>query len=424
MKLNKLLMLAAGTATAVITLAACAKKPTEDQLEAVEKALKQTVLTESGAGAPVVPGTPQDLEGYKNVSLTMTKAKKQKVSSGEKLDVTIEWSYDESLKEYVRSFGEMDNEHDIMKFNYGHANVDEHGDVIDPTYKTNFSTTEFKLKAVAKAGPATLEKEFIVNLKHNASVYDRLTIAELYARTGDQYVWQKDKKNINGNHNQTYYYVEVSGKVEYVSPDKNWGLLSDGNHMIELYQIKESTDKDICEEGEYITVKADISQYKGNVQLAYCNFMEKMADHSAIQPLTQYGELSENINKKGETGYEIFCSGIGNNIGTLSNVEVVKLLDKDGNEVPAGFPAFNKDARQIIVVKKGTTEFWIAHDYHTATNDSAFGNELATVVKGLSAGDHVDIKGTLRYAKEGDEPFDEGGEWQLTPFQAGDFIKK
>ena len=426
MKLNKLLMVSAASLLSLATLTGCPKAEvaTADQLEAVEKALKQTVLTESGAGSQVVAGSPTDLEGYKNVSLTMTKVRnKLKVSSGEKVDVTIDWSYDSSLEQYVRSFQEFDNEHDLMKFNYGHAQTDEHGDVIDPTYKTGYTTTEFKLKATAKAGPASLEKEFIVNLKHNASVYDKLSIAQIYETEGGQYKWQKDKKNIKGNHNQTYYYVEVSGKVEYVSPDKNWGLLSDGNHMIELYQIKESTDKDVCEVGEYITVKADISQYKGNVQLAYCNFMEKMADHASITPLVTVGELSGNINQKGEEGYQTYCSGIGNNIGTLTDVAVKELRDKDGNVVSAGFSAFNKDARQIIVVTKGGHDIWIAHDYHTAANSAAFGDELSSVVKSLSVGDHVNFKGTLRYAKDGDEPFDEGGEWQLTPYQAGDFVK-
>ena len=105
MKLNKLLMVSAASLLSLATLTGCPKAEvaTADQLEAVEKALKQTVLTESGAGSPVVAGSPTDLEGYKNVSLTMTKVRnKLKVSSGEKVDVTIDWTYDSSLEQYVR----------------------------------------------------------------------------------------------------------------------------------------------------------------------------------------------------------------------------------------------------------------------------------------------------------------------------------
>lgn len=423
MKLNKLLMVSAATFTSLMALTACPKeKATADQLEAVEKALKQTVLTESAAGSPLVPGTPADLEGEKNTTLELTKFKKgQKVSSGAKLDVEFEWSYDSSYESLIRAREEKDEAHDLIKFNYHHARTDASGDVID--YKTEYDTDEFKLKCVAKCGPATLEKEFIANLKHNAAVYDPISMADVYRLNGagTAYAWQQvvdgeiSPKNIQGNHKQNFYFVEVSGKVEYISPDKNWGLMSDGNRMVELYRVDECQDKAFVEPGEYITVKAEVSHYKGNVQLSFVRFVEKMADHSAILDRVDYGELPAKMNVDGDAAYVAYCSGDANRIGQLSNV-TVKTIDTS---------TFNKGARFTFDVTKDGQDFTIAYDYHTGAHDSDVGNDLAQAIKSLSVGSTVTVKGTLRYvATNGDdEPFSKDGAWQLTPYRTGDIVK-
>lgn len=412
MKLRKLIALGLGSVAAMAVLTACPKpaEATADQLEAVEKVLKGTAVTESGNGAPVVADTPTVLEGYKNVYLTLLKSKKQKVSSGEKLDVTVEWSYDQALQPYVRELLNKDNEHDVLKFKYGHKKTDSHGDITDE----DPDTTRFTLKATAKAGAATLEKNFIVDLNHNDNIYDEVSLAQLYALNGagDNFAFM-DGTSIKGNHAQTYYYVAVKGKLEYLSPDGNWGLLSDGNHMMELYQLTKSTDYDVAlaNVGDYIKVYADVSHYKGNIQVAYCNFIEKLSDHSGIAERVDYGELPENMNEPGQTGYVPFYAGINNMNGTLTNVTV-----KSGE-----FASFNKDGRFTFVVTKGSKDFTIAYDYHVGANSSDVGAECDRVIKSLAVGNTVTIKGTIRYCN--DAGIIEGGEFQLTPYRLGDIVK-
>jgi hypothetical protein len=411
MKIRKLIALSLGSAAAMAALAGCPKPgATADQLEAVEKVLKGTSVTESGQGAPVLPDTPTLLEGYKNVYLTLLKSKKQKVSSGEKLDVTVEWSYDSALEPYVRELINKDNEHDVLKFKYGHKKTDEHGDITEDAP----DQTRFTLKATAKSGEATLTKEFLLDLNHNDNIYDNVTLAELYAKNeaGTNFAFM-DGTSIKGNHKQTYYYVAVAGKLEYLSPDGNWGLLSDGNHMMELYQLTKSTDYDVAvaNVGDYIKVYADVSQYKGNVQVAYCNFIEKLTDHSAIAPRVDYGELPENMNVAGEEDFVPFYAGINNMNGTLTGVTV-----KSGE-----FASFNKGGRFTFVVTKGSQDFTIAYDYHVGANDSDVGNELDRVIKSLAIGNTITVKGTIRYCN--DAGIAEGGEYQLTPYRLGDIAK-
>ena len=391
--------------------------------EAIQAALLEDVAISSMSSSAISSDTINELEGLYNTSLSLTTKLTETLSDGRTKDITIEWQYNDSLAEYVKSLSVVSESQSKLKFNYGSAHTDSAGNVIDPTYKTEFDTTTFVLTAVYTCGGTSQTKSFTLRLDHNAPIYDDINLTQLYAKNSDGNNFEfVNGTNIKGNHNQTYYYVAVSGKLEYVSPDGNWGLLSDGNHVVEVYQLSRFTDYDVAAAnvGNYVTIYGNVSHYKGNIQIAYACRIDILTDSSAISPLVEYGELPEGMNDTSSTDYVPFYEGIHNQIGQLTNVEVVKLVSYyDNSEIP--FSSFNKGTRSFLIVKKGSHLFTIAYDYHTASNSSLFGDEIESIIKNLSAGDHVTVKGTIRYSSD-DYSFSANGEYQLTPFQSGDFV--
>ena len=390
MKLTKLLLLSA-TALGTLTLTSCGG--TKEEKAALEKVMKGTIISENSTGSPVVSGTPTDLDGYKNTCVDLTT-----VQIRSKKTINIEWKV-LAGEDKVKSKGALDDNHDRMKFIYG-----SHAEGSDA-----FDTTEVKLQATGKCGGAKLVKEFVVNLKHNKDIYDDMSLEQFYAVAGGHYAFQDDEFNIKGNHGQKYYYVHVQGKLEYLSPDGNWGLLSNGDRVIELYQLSKSTDYEVAAEGKYLDVWGSISQYKGNPQVQYCNFMEEMSDHSAIAPMTEYGEMSSDIS---------WLSGQMNRVGTLSNATVKSIVDANGAEMQ--FSSFNAQVRQVITVTKDEVDYQVAYDYHVAKGVDELESQFNSFFRGLAVGNSVSFKGTLRYSNDA---LTSGGEFTITPYLPSHLVK-
>lgn len=411
MKISKLL-LASLAPIALLAVTGCNKKATADQLEVVEKAFKTLCVSETIGGNPVSINAPMDIKGEENCALELTKTKPVKASSGEKLTVTMEYSFDASYNDVVKEVLAKDPEHDLIKFNYGHIDTDLEGNIIPDSFRV----TEFKLKAKAICGPATCEKEFVINLQHNKAIYDAKTIADVYAihPAGGRYAFQEidettGKTYIAGNHGQNFNYIAIKGKLEYVAPDYNWGLFSDGEKMMELYRLDLSTDKNILEVGKYYTMYGEIAQYKGNVQVSYISYIEDLADHSAVADRVDYGELPAGINNSASPQFTHYYEGINNRYGKLTSVTVKTETSE--------FSSFASGARFTFEVTKDDETFTIAYDYHIAANDNESGLNVAQRIAGLHKGDTITIKGTIRYASD---DLNDNGEWQLIPMVAGD----
>ena len=415
MKLKNLLLVGF-CSLGVLSLTSCGG--TKDEKEAIEKTFKGTVATESKNGSPLVTSAAAELIGEENVYLSLTKTQKKKVSSGAVKEVKIEWQYDSKYDSLVKGVDKLDDEHDRVKFNYKTRKTDGSGNVLD-----SFDVDEFVITATATCGGAKDTRTFKANVQHNRAVYDEITLEQFYEKKstagtedpvgGAEYVYKfQDPESgyIVGNHGQKYNFIKVSGKLEYIAPDYNWGLLSDGEKMLELYRLDASTDKDVLEVGKYYDIYAEVGTYKGNVQASFCHYIEEMSDHSSIAAAVDYGELPAKMNDSSDSHFVSFCDGVNNRVGYLTNVSLV-----------ADMPSINVEGRFTFLVEKDGEQFTIAHDYHVAKNSSDVGAEIARVLTGLHAGDRLNLKGTIRYVNDnGVQP---GGEFQLTPFRLGDVVK-
>lgn len=386
---------------AMLGLASCGGN-SEEELKAVEKALSMSIATNLTSGNPLVEGMEAEFTGDSNDAASVTFKQITKVN-GKTYTVNLDWEVD---SEYA-TIKDLDETHKKIEFNYPNPLIEEDQEKEDNG--EDVGNVHTQLKVTASCGSASKSAAFDVKLTHITHFYDTLTIKDIYKlnEAGDNFdFYDTTAKKIKTNYNQSYFYVITSGKLIYKSPDSNWGILADGKYAIELYQLVKCSDNANAVVGNYITVKADIAQYNGNIQLSYVTQITIMDDHSNIAEPEELGVLSSNMNTSGADGYMPFYSPIHNAIGTLKGVTV---------ENVNAFDSFDGQTRFTFTVLYEGKEFIIAHDYHTVKGaDGKFSSDMINAWKSvLTTASSIDITGTIRYNGSG---IGAGGHWEIIPF--------
>lgn len=223
-----------------------------------------------------------------------------------------------------------------------------------------------------------------------------------------------------------YIYAEISGKVLFLSDDGNWGLLADGDRIMEIYsgnQLDLNSRKypDLVV-GNYVTIRGEVNHYYGNFQFSYINSITACDKSKVTEPSGNFKALTASL-----------LSSIELKAGSIkadnSNVEVtpqykqfpVELLHNDLVTVTGKVVSNRKDGgsgRFTFYVEVGGHLVQIAYDYHTDKNDSRVGNALKQVI---SLGSTVTIKGTYRFNHGADKTLVPttcaGGEITVVPFE-------
>lgn len=385
--------------------------PSADQTAAVEKIAGAAIVTADGS--PLLAGTASEIFGDENTPLMMTVSQVTNIN-GNKMTVEIDWTYDASYQSLVAAFEvvEGDATHKMMTFNY-------------PTMGAEIAN--FKFTANLKCGPAVATAQFEVNLNPVTHIWDKMTLAQLYARNsaGTNYAFiDETGTKIATNHGQDYYYVDVCGKLLYVSNDGNWGVIADGQYYIEIYagsayDLKPSSYPALVV-GNYIEVRGNIGQYQGCPQIGFITRIQLMEDHSSIADPVPFGNVSE----------EQFNSwnqydGLVHRYATYNDV-VYNGNIKNKNSVAITASSIVLTERFTFEVKIGSTVAVIAFDYHT-NNDGSSGSDpnvaraIRTILLASTAGTtHLKIDGTLRYVSTSTNYWDNTGSYQLTPITQTD----
>ena len=237
-----------------------------------------------------------------------------------------------------------------------------------------------------------------------------------------------------------YYYVNVTGKVIYLAADGNFGLIADGDNVMEIYAgsgtaLKESNWPNL-KVGNVVKVVGNLGQFCGNVQLG---FITKILEGDASKitaptdPLTframteaKIGELV----KEGFTDHTQALKVDGVHMeGSLRSVTgtlvpgSIKWCDGDA-DVAASWKdtdvnGIKSTKRFAFKMQVGTKQYKVGFDYHTVRNAStALFDALKTA---LSSGSTFTVKGFSRYFGSNSEPFHQegnGGVWEIIPFDA------
>ena len=236
--------------------------------------------------------------------------------------------------------------------------------------------------------------------------------------------WWKTGRDPSSDNN--YIYAEVSGKVIYLSDDGNWGLLADGDKVIEIYsgnQLDLSSKKypDLGV-GKYVSVKGEINHYYGNFQLSYIKEITACDSAKITEPsgnfkaltgsMLQALELKAGTVKPDNSGisvapqYKQFATTLSHNeLVSVTGTVVTKKITQSNRFV------FYVDVEGHLVQ--------IAYDYHCDNKSgSVVGNALTGVI---NVGQTVSIKGTYRFNHGSEKTLvpttGAGGQITIAPYQ-------
>ena len=393
MKAKKLAGLILGLAMAS-TLASCGEN-TEQTSAAAKKALSMNIANVSGT--PLLADTTATLEGDSNQAITVTTKQVVKVE-GNSYTAELNWTWDEKYNDKASLEVLKDDEtHKKIAIAYpAKAEVTEDTDLT------------FAFSVTAKVGSQTASANYNVVLTPATLIFDFMTIADLYKKSDDGTTFafiDQTTGYIKENHSQGYYYVRIPGKLIYKSPDSNWGLLADGDKVIQLYRLDECGDDNLAVVGEYLTVYGEIGPGYGNVQLSYISKIEVLSDHSDIAEPVDI-TLPSGFNTSTSADYKPFNSGISNAVTTLT-----------GKIVSGDLTSFTGKVRFTFEIEIATdTNITVAYDYHVKTDDIV--SSYTSVLAG-GIGTNIKVRGTLRWSNaDGTHTIGGAGGWTITPFEA------
>lgn len=351
-------------------------------------------------------------------------------------DVEIEWNVD-TTSPYFESIQDLSDTQKVVQFKFP-----TNGDAV----------YDFSLKSVKCGGAVSTDPQCTYSLNLKKPVYKHVdeTIANLnacsaapIAQKNGEYGYKMIKYDQKspywvGNNPGTekdYYYVNVSGEMIYTAPDGNWGLLADGENIIEVYAgsgtgIMASNFPAINK--KYVTVSANMGQYTGNIQLGFVTYIKEASAANKKTATINYQKINtewlNKLDKEYEAEIEDKDDG-GNVIGThteykhsqLQNVPGMNLssalVEVTGTYVDGSYVSSGKRFTFKIQVDD-THQVTIAYDYHV---DSA--KQISNLLKSArESGKAMTIKGTYRYNCSDSAPFLQNfsnpGDWQVVPFLA------
>lgn len=398
---------------------------TDAEKNAVLDAINNKSVCVNTAGSDLFPGNGNitfygDDEDYVMIS------KKVIVDS---YTVNITWSIDETQATFDKKVS-VDDYHDIIYIKYPEIGA------AAGTFKWSISKIECGSAVSTKAN-----SDYSAKIVAPTIYYRPMTFEQIYANHsedktvevgGKSYTYHSWNENINyeaiNKSNQyspwwitgladdaenNYIYAEIKGKVIFLSPDGNWGLLANGDKVVEIYSgselnLKESSFPELA--NKYVAIKCEVTHYYGNIQCSYIKSIRAIEASEVTEPDMQYQNLTETVLKSIEikTGeYKQFSAEvIQNDLVSVTGTVVANSKAVSGN-------------RFTFDVAVGACKVTIAYDYHADGSDKAVSNALNAA---YSKGGQVTIKGTYRFNHGAEKTIVKtdgaGGQLTIAPYQA------
>lgn len=307
----------------------------------------------------------------------------------------------------------------------------------------------FTIDATAKVNGYTQSKSYTMVLYPSTYTYHTCTIADLYTKHSSLDALQFMRKKANsegiyecdsGDPSNTYYNVITQGKLIYVTEDNNWGILQDGDKYVELYHLDIPVMDSIKEHlvGKNIWVKGQLGFGYGNIQISSITSILPIKDgdssHPVIAPAAEKSFSESDFNNKSWWTNPMF-----NAVGSISTAAKVKdgkiysVVNASGGASTERKPADNASAssceyRYEFDVEVGSTTIVVATDYHACCGYESKGNPgseteaFDNLLKNLTAGQTINLKGTIRWLNSRDKSggndhciYDDGA-WTITPY--------
>ena len=414
---------------------------TAEEQKAIQTTGKRSIVTLSGS-ASIVAGNVTDLAEDKGDYVQLTVKNSVKIS-GKNYDVKLVWGVADPASKFFDEIVDTDDTHQCMFINYPGKGGEEGslklvlkeiscGDAksVDTGLSYDFNVkastlnyTDVKIKDLNKInnGPINVgDGKTVLDAGYDVVDY---SIAHPFFKTN----------NPDAPSENQYYYVKAAGKFIYNAPDGNWGLIADGDQIMEVYagsayNILPSHYPQM--KNEYVKVVGNMGMYQGNIQIGFVTRMIKAtaADIDA-EPTLSYQTITKDMISSIKTSYGmkqcVYGANLSNSLSQLTGKFVPGSIKFDSEKTKE----YNRGARFTFDMNIDGEIVTIAYDYHT-DKDASWGvglfEKLDELVKDNGASTYT-IKGTLRYCGDDSSPFIQNatspGTWQLVPF-LGDHVVK
>lgn len=312
--MKKLTMLLA-TGVAVVAMAGCGNDPAKesiiknitggsaDEQQAIKDAAEKSIITLSGSTG-ILPTDQTDLSEDNGDYVKVTTSQTVKVNDA-KYVVKFEWSSDTANK-YLSGYSVLDATHGMFEINY-------------PGKSGQDGSLSVKLDKASCGGAVSTDTGCVYNfnVKHGRFFHKDSKISELtklkeidsekhlygyelvdYETNPANAYFITNPENADLGADNKYYYVNCFGKVIYNAPDGNWGLIADGDDIMEIYA---GSAKNILPgrypamNNKYVSVAGNMSQYNGNMQIGFITGMKKAsASDLSKEPTMKFEQVTPN----------------------------------------------------------------------------------------------------------------------------------
>lgn len=411
---------------------------TEEEKNAILKAVNQLSICATGSVSSVFPDIELRLTEEKNDYIKLTK--QQAVGS---LTVNLEWSVDKSQATF-KSMDDTDGNHYMIQLNYpGFGNPDTEfkwslgkatcGSAVTSDTKCAYKAT--LVGAIHKIHEVSIGE--LYQFTETSQTFDGHTFpstSHLFDYTnsdgGAYSIWWNTEAAPNTPDN--FYYVKVAGKLVYMSPDGDWGLLADGDHIIEIYSgsgkdLKPEYFPGLKDDNVYVKVAGNMGTHYGNLQLGYITAIEKLTD-AEIAALHAPGTFNEVSASVYHTNHDKqFAAALEpNSLKKMSGTLIAGSAEGEGL-TKAG-------KRFSFKIQVGEETLTVAYDYHVdnASNGPvrqkllALANEAGTEDAPGTGGKSLTVSGTLRFCGCAEKTLIElespAYDWQLVPYEVAHIV--
>lgn len=301
--------------------------------------------------------------------------------------MTFTWDID-TTSEWVKRVTPVNENQDMIEFNYpkkGEASV----------------PFQFKLTKVELGQCHTVDGQFIpynIVLSPDSYSFTDYRVAQLSKVTNGKFDiidYSKNSayfptNNPDAEANKQYLYVNVYGEVVYLSPDGNWGLLGEGDKMIEFYAgssarpFKPSLWNGL-EVGAKVRMRGNMSQYNGNIQLGFVTQIEPLSDAkiselSLLDADLTYKSIGESdivswVRDDDANAHKQTIDGLMNSLGKVTGKIVPdSWYHQASGESSSKASYFKYTTRNYFKVQVGSQTITIAYDYHVAYDKNTLTN--------------------------------------------------
>ena len=359
--------------------------------------------------------------------------------------VNISWECDES-QEYFGHWLVSDEAHTLLELNY-------------QGYGAEDGEFKWAISEMTCGGAKTVEKveytgdvvnETFVHDLYEASAFNAVTehdpVKVVTAGTSTyKYPSTFDIVDYEYHEGQTYkpgfkcnnesdtfknLYLKIEGKVIYYAPDGNWGLIADGEQVVEFYAGSGTAliPKNFPHLADtYIRVTGKAAQYLGNLQVGFVTkITEALEPENIIEPSLEYPALTDaeidSFDIEALTGYKaqkMCIDGFSNSLRSVEGTIVAgSIKNKSGEKVDDPKTLTPGQRFTFQVETEGGRIQTVAYDYHT-DRDGTLGL-FSSLIDKLEDGGDITIKGTMRYSGNADARFilsgNDAAVWTIAPF--------